>query len=237
MVLGSKIREYRRNAGMSQEKLAELVGVSRQAVTKWEADQSAPSTENLFRLADVFGITVDMMLTEDKAEKSSLAEQVYRLYQADEEKKAVLKMQTRKRNILSALATAGAYLLVYLIGRMIWCDLSQMSMMGWLFLARPKGEHSYLYGWLLSSEMFWYAMLLSVLPALWGKYRFSIATTAGFVLGLILGILFGPYPEGAFYGHNHYGWAIWGITYLIAVIAGCLWQSGLPERMLKRNTK
>ncbi len=38
--LGGRIREARRNAGLSQEKLAEQIGVSRQAVTKWEAGGS-----------------------------------------------------------------------------------------------------------------------------------------------------------------------------------------------------
>ena len=62
MALGEKIRACRQDAGLSQEKVAELVGVSRQAVTKWEANQSAPSTENLFKLAAVFGTTVDFLL-------------------------------------------------------------------------------------------------------------------------------------------------------------------------------
>ena len=60
MSLGERIKEQRKNCGLSQEKVAELVGVSRQAVTKWEAEQSAPSTENLFRLAEIFGTTVDI---------------------------------------------------------------------------------------------------------------------------------------------------------------------------------
>ena len=62
MTLGEKIRACRQKAGMSQEKVAELVGVSRQAVTKWEADQSAPHTEHLFRLAEIFGTSVDLLL-------------------------------------------------------------------------------------------------------------------------------------------------------------------------------
>ena len=57
-----KIKACRQNAGMSQEKVAELVGVSRQAVTKREANQSAPNTENLFKLAEILGTTVDLLL-------------------------------------------------------------------------------------------------------------------------------------------------------------------------------
>lgn len=66
MTLGEKIKACRQAAGMSQEKVAELVGVSRQAVTKWEANQSAPNTENLFKLAEILGTTVDFLLTSRK---------------------------------------------------------------------------------------------------------------------------------------------------------------------------
>ena len=62
MTLGERIKNQRTRAGLSQERVAELVGVSRQSVTKWESGQSAPSTENLFRLAEIFGTTVDMLL-------------------------------------------------------------------------------------------------------------------------------------------------------------------------------
>lgn len=54
MSLGERIKEQRKSSGLSQEKVAEFVGVSRQAVTKWETGQSAPSTENLFKLAEIF---------------------------------------------------------------------------------------------------------------------------------------------------------------------------------------
>ena len=74
MALGEKIKACRQRAGMSQEKVAELVGVSRQAVTKWEVNQSAPNTENLFKLAEIFGTTVDMLLASEDENKPSPAE-------------------------------------------------------------------------------------------------------------------------------------------------------------------
>ena len=46
MALSDRIKNCRQSAGLSQEKMAELVGVSRQAVTKWEAGQTAPSTDD-----------------------------------------------------------------------------------------------------------------------------------------------------------------------------------------------
>lgn len=65
-------------------------------------------------------------------------------------------------------------------------------------------------------------MAISVIPALFEKHKFSTVTTVGFVLGIILGMIFGPYPEGAAIGHNHYGWAIWGIISLLFIIVGIL---------------
>lgn len=219
MTLGEKIKTCRQDAGMSQEKVAELVGVSRQAVTKWEANQSAPTTENLFKLAEIFGTTVDLLLASQE-DKTSPAEQIYALYKMEEERKAVEKKRRQRRNILTALLIAAGYMLLYLIGRVIWCDLPQGNLVGWLFTAKPIGEHSYLYGWLLSSNLFWYAMALSVIPALFGKLRFSYAALAGFVLGVLLGMAFGPYPEGAEWGHDHYGWAIWGAVFLVSMVIG-----------------
>ena len=90
MTLGERIKACRQRAGMSQEKVAELAGVSRQAVTKWEANQSAPNTENLFKLAEIFGTTVDMLLASEDEVKKSPAEQIYYLYKMEEEKKAAL---------------------------------------------------------------------------------------------------------------------------------------------------
>ena len=74
MTLGERIKTCRQQAGMSQEKIAELVGISRQAVTKWETNQSAPSTENLFKLAEIFGTTVDLLLPEKTADDKAPTE-------------------------------------------------------------------------------------------------------------------------------------------------------------------
>lgn len=58
MTLGQRIREKREAHGLSQEKMAEQMGVSRQAVGKWESDAARPSTENLLRLAALLEMEV-----------------------------------------------------------------------------------------------------------------------------------------------------------------------------------
>ena len=75
-------------------------------------------------------------------------------------------------------------------------------------------------------------MALSVIPAVFGKSKFSLVPTAAFVLGIIFGMIFGPYPEGAAIGHDHYGWAIWGGIYLLSIVAGIL-----AERFIKYDLK
>jgi len=97
VTLGERIKNQRTRAGLSQERVAELVGVSRQSVTKWESGQSAPSTENLFRLAEIFGTTVDMLLdipdeknskSTDQAQIKELTSQIQYLYRIESARKA-----------------------------------------------------------------------------------------------------------------------------------------------------
>ena len=60
--LGEKLRENRVRCKMSQEFVAEAVGVSRQAVSKWENGVSDPSTSNLIALAKLYGLSAEELL-------------------------------------------------------------------------------------------------------------------------------------------------------------------------------
>ena len=62
--LGEAIKAHRIRCGMSQELLAERLGVSRQAVSKWETGAAEPSTANLLALAKVFDIPPEQLLRE-----------------------------------------------------------------------------------------------------------------------------------------------------------------------------
>ncbi|MCH5299330.1 MAG: helix-turn-helix transcriptional regulator [Ruminococcus sp.] len=58
----NRLLKYRKKFGFSQEELAEKIGVSRQAVSKWERAEAAPDTDNLIILAEVYGVTIDELL-------------------------------------------------------------------------------------------------------------------------------------------------------------------------------
>lgn len=62
MTTGEKIAALRREKGLSQEALGEHLGLSRQAVSKWEADQAVPTMDNLVELSRLFGVPVDTLL-------------------------------------------------------------------------------------------------------------------------------------------------------------------------------
>lgn len=64
MKLNEKIFFFRKRAGLSQEALAEQVGVSRQAVSKWELGEATPEVDKLLALARAFGVTTDELLSD-----------------------------------------------------------------------------------------------------------------------------------------------------------------------------
>ena len=64
MTLAERIFALRTQRGLSQEELAEQLGVSRQSVSKWETGQSVPDLDKLMKLADLFGITLDELARE-----------------------------------------------------------------------------------------------------------------------------------------------------------------------------
>ena len=66
--LGKRIVAHRKRLGLTQDRLAELVGVTAQAVSKWENDQSCPDITMLPKLAEVFGVSTDELLGIGKQE-------------------------------------------------------------------------------------------------------------------------------------------------------------------------
>ena len=62
MTLGQRIQDQRTRLGLSQEGLGDKLGVSRQAVSKWEADGAVPDTDKLIALSRLFGITLNELL-------------------------------------------------------------------------------------------------------------------------------------------------------------------------------
>lgn len=71
MNLGEKIFKLRKEKGLSQEVLAEQIGTTRQAVSKWENNQGYPETEKLLQLSNIFGVSTDFLLKDEKSTKDN----------------------------------------------------------------------------------------------------------------------------------------------------------------------
>ncbi len=83
MNIAHRIQSLRKAKGISQEELADKVGVSRQAVSKWESEQSTPDMDNIIIMSDYFEVTTDYLLkgtetvkTESEKSGSVLASQI-----------------------------------------------------------------------------------------------------------------------------------------------------------------
>lgn len=73
MKLQEKILYCRKKAGLSQEALAERLGISRQAVSKWETGDAVPEISKLLLLANTFGVSTDWLLSDDEPEEEKAA--------------------------------------------------------------------------------------------------------------------------------------------------------------------
>lgn len=77
MTFGQKLQGLRQRAGMSQDALAERLNVSRQAVSRWERDETMPETDKVVALADLFGVTTDYLLRQ-RADQDSPPHEAHR---------------------------------------------------------------------------------------------------------------------------------------------------------------
>ena len=79
MTLGEKIKETRKQCGLSQEQLAEKMAVSRSAVAKWEANNGLPDVDNLKALAQLLNVSVDYLLDDGEVIDEVVMREPYNL--------------------------------------------------------------------------------------------------------------------------------------------------------------
>ena len=77
MTFGNRIAALRKERGMTQEMLANNLGVTNQAVSKWENDQSYPDIEQLPNLADLFGVSIDSLFGREQKALTVVEQSAY----------------------------------------------------------------------------------------------------------------------------------------------------------------
>lgn len=109
MTLGEKLQTLRRSCGLSQEQLAEILEVSRQAVSKWENGESAPDLDRLRAICTYFGVTTDYLIWDEPEDAPRGAEEA----RSREAQKKPLRETVREHGEWAgyALAIVGGLLL------------------------------------------------------------------------------------------------------------------------------
>lgn len=97
MTLGERLLQYRTDLKISQDALAEKVGVTRQTVSKWETDQSTPEFNKILPLCEIFGITPNELI---KGEKEETVEQKEKI-QEEQVEQEIIKRNRKKATIVS----------------------------------------------------------------------------------------------------------------------------------------
>ena len=97
MTFGERLLEYRNREGLSKEKLAEKVGVTRQTVSKWETNQSVPDFDKIIPLCEALEISTEELIKGEKEEKNAELEEI------KQEKERLKKEYEQKRNKKKAI--------------------------------------------------------------------------------------------------------------------------------------
>ena len=215
MNISENIKHYRTKLHLSQEYVADQLGISRQAVSKWETGQSQPTAQNLADLAMLFEISISELVEPERNNK---------------EVSKVIKAKEKVRYKI-ALIILGIFIVYYLI----WLIIGNKDMnVTILEIIRMRNSRFYLFPWLVRNNLYWIAMLISVIGALLSKKLFSYSTCIGTILGILFGELFGPNP-GSSTGHTHNGWWIWILIFLLSILIGIILEIRKKHRSNKNN--
>ena len=139
MTMGEKLLKLRKARQWSQEELAEKIGVTRQAVSRWESDSAKPDAEKIIALCDLFGVSADYLLRGE--------------YTGESAEPCEAPMQERRSNAVTGVQILGALFLV--LGVAVLLALVAMS------VANPHwyhiGSKTYkgLWGFLYGNELMW----------------------------------------------------------------------------------
>ncbi|MCI8502060.1 MAG: helix-turn-helix transcriptional regulator [Oscillospiraceae bacterium] len=179
MNLADRIQTLRKAKGISQEELADQVGVSRQAVSKWESEQSTPDLEKIIAMSGFFGVTTDYLLKgiEPAADQTQKGREI-----------------TSKVLYISSTAFVAIGLLCGFGG---WNEEQTMEAVWGSMIIQAVGIAGYFIGKILSAEKApFYAGWLNLI----GVSFMPVSMLAGAVSSLVFkqGWI-APYPVGGFH--------------------------------------
>ena len=75
-MLSKRIKNLREKSGLSQQKLADMLGVTQQAVAKWEGDKAEPDTSMLVKISNIFNVSLDYLLCKTNVKNYDIIETI-----------------------------------------------------------------------------------------------------------------------------------------------------------------
>lgn len=219
MTIGKRISELRKAMGYSQEYIAEQLGVSRQAVSKWEQDLSSPSTGNLLNLAQLFNISADELLYMSTEQSSALEEYAQRKLM-EEQKRDEKKILWIKR-IKRILILVARYVILYFA-----CS----------FLDYQLGKDVLVFNWMTKRNVLQITCVISIMMVFLELPRTGYVLLFGSLGGVIIGQLIGSLEAAASAVGKDNSWLYYLIGLYAAGIIG-LWQEKSVWREWNRVVK
>ncbi len=206
MRIGERIHNLRKAKGVSQEQLADMAGVSRQAVSKWESEQSIPDIEKIILLSDYFEVTTDYLLKgTEPVEKA--AEEMKEVKEA--EPKLDAKLFSTAGTILNA---TGLVLAVT-----IWIERCMAYTAGVGIMIMFGGTGVFLTGQILDTKDKGKAKYLFILWNVWILPFIPLACCFNIVDGL-LGGYFGLIAPVPMLGNSFFTFTCYWIMYIAMCI-------------------
>ena len=121
MNLADKIQLQRKRKGITQEELGEIMGVSRQTITKWETEQCIPEIKKLIKLSEYFGVTTDYLLKDYITDYERNVKEIY--VSSKEAPKEIVFSEKPKKKISMSGITGGIIFLIGALGILyLWAD-------------------------------------------------------------------------------------------------------------------
>ncbi len=212
MDIGSKIRNARIDAGYTQERAAEALGVSRQTVSNWENERSYPDIVSVIRMSEMYSISLDLLLKEEKDVKKSYMEYL------EESTNTV-----RSRNSLTKAVMITGGLIIYALSQLVF----------WVFAKGPEVTVCKTVFQILLLPLS--AFLLSAFAAKngwWGKGKWALIAVSAVFFLLVPSVAFvseGTMAARTFVWPNFLYMPVGAAVSLCGILAGLAIRRKIPK--------
>lgn len=211
--IGSKIKAARLEKKLTQEQVAELLGVSRQTISNWENEKSYPDIICVIKMSDCYEVSLDYLLKGEQTMKT--------YYEYLEESTNVVKSNTNRNKIITILS----YMLVWAFAMIaFWFFTSGSDAMG----------YSLVYLWILLPVTTFIVSFLIGKNDFWGKGKWALTLFFGVMYMLAE---YGTFAMANNIAFNKLNAPEWGLVVAGVIISaiGILMGSLLKKKHCKRN--